>query len=622
VVTGAADGLDELTGAYTRVPLDDTHRRVMSELAKAGGVSIWTHDHYLLQTHTAALKAVHESLGLRGMFDTNSPATDLQSPNCFAFPTENGGWRVYRFSQGTHECSHWQQDGQGWTTTAFNTTPTLDEAASVCNGIQRPTGEWLFDSYDDAKKTLTALGVDAPDAPNGESERNTALEYVSDVLAIYVDMLDQKEQETPPWKKRKKGQQFEYNTHLRRTDAPQHNRSDLDGIVRSVCFLDGTWDGFRMLTNDGSWKDIGKNRSIATDHLTLHGIPRPGQSLALGQINNEPWTMVSIPFDSEYPGDRQWNLGAPQLAVTPATEHGPHPSWDTVFNHVGKSLDGKIRNFGTIVTGGEYLQAYVAAIIQDPLCRLPFLFLFGPENSGKSIFHESVSQLFTSGVVRAGRSLTDQNGFNGELEGAVLCIVEELNITKNRSASGLIKDYVTGQLISIRPMRKCSYDVANTTHWIQCANDITYCPVFPDDTRITVCKVCKPAKDIPKDELINRLKIESPFFLRTLLDFEIPFPTGRLRIPVVETDNKHNIQETNEKPLAEFIREKNLEEPGAVVLVADLYKALNDWLPWETEKYKIKRTLTELTAYECFKDGNRWKVRGLSLGNVNMEIAP
>jgi hypothetical protein len=84
-------------------------------------------------------------------------------------------------------------------------------------------------------------------------------------------------------------------------------------------------------------------------------------------------------------------------------------------------------------------------------------------------------------------------------------------------------------------------------------------------------------------------------------------------VPVVETDSKESLQETHENPLAEFIREKNLAEPGGVVLVADLYRALNAWLPWETEKYKIKRTLTELTEYECFKESNRWKVRGLKI---------
>jgi phage/plasmid-associated DNA primase len=284
-----------------------------------------------------------------------------------------------------------------------------------------------------------------------------------------------------------------------------------------------------------------------------------------------------------------------------------------ILNHVGSSLNGKVPPWGDVVTGGDYLRAYVAAIFQDPFCHLPYLFLYGPENSGKSIFHEAVALLLTGGVVSAVRALTDPKSFNGELKGAVLCTVEELDVANSRVASARIKDYTTSPTLSIRQLYMPPHNVANTTHWVQCANKITYCPVFPGDTRITVCKVGPPPADIPKHELITRLKLEAPNFLRSILDMPLPPATGRLRVPVVETDSKESLQETNENPLAEFIREKNLAEPGGVVLVADLYRALNAWLPWETEKYKIKRTLTELTEYECFKESNRWKVRGLKI---------
>jgi chaperonin GroEL (HSP60 family) len=43
------------------------------------------------------------------------------------------------------------------------------------------------------------------------------------------------------------------------------------------------------------------------------------------------------------------------------------------------------------------------------------LFFFGPENSGKSIFHEAFNELVTTGVVMADRALTNQSDFNGEL---------------------------------------------------------------------------------------------------------------------------------------------------------------------------------------------------------------
>ena len=55
-----------------------------------------------------------------------------------------------------------------------------------------------------------------------------------------------------------------------------------------------------------------------------------------------------------------------------------------------------------VLTGADYLKCWIAALFQEPMEPLPYLFLYSQEqNTGKSILHEALSLLLTRGVVRA-----------------------------------------------------------------------------------------------------------------------------------------------------------------------------------------------------------------------------
>jgi hypothetical protein len=144
-------------------------------------------------------------------------------------------------------------------------------------------------------------------------------------------------------------------------------------------------------------------------------------------------------------------------------------------------------------------------------------------------------------------------------------------------------------------MRMNSYMVDNMSHWIQNANHPDNCPIFEGDTRITMIHVPKPKTDIPKSVLIDKLKEEAPQFMRTLMDFQLPPSTGRLRIPIVSTQHKQRAEQLNRSPLDQFIAENLFECPGELVMYSDFYGKFLEWLPAEEKgswsRYKVTKHL-------------------------------
>jgi phage/plasmid-associated DNA primase len=231
-----------------------------------------------------------------------------------------------------------------------------------------------------------------------------------------------------------------------------------------------------------------------------------------------------------------------------------------------------------IRTGADYLRRWVACAFRDPFQPLPYLFFFGPEDSGKSIFYESLQRLVTKGVAKAERSLTSE--FNGELSGAVICAVEEVDIAKAPGAYAKIKEYSTGRTILIRKMRHDCFTQPNATHWVQTANSARNCPVFPGDTRITMISVNALLKTqkIAKPKLEPLLDREAPHFLYTLMHLELPPMLDRLRLPVVATASKQAAQEDNQTALERFIAQSCEKTPDQHTLLGDFYERFQESL--------------------------------------------
>jgi hypothetical protein len=131
-------------------------------------------------------------------------------------------------------------------------------------------------------------------------------------------------------------------------------------------------------------------------HLQKLGSTKDKAECIMGGAIGCSWQLVSLPFREEYPGDRQWNRGAPQFKYQPAdlepNEVPYHPHWDKIFEHIGVELSPALRNLpwaekANIRTGADYLRAWVACAFRDPFEPTPYLFLYGNQDSGKSILH-------------------------------------------------------------------------------------------------------------------------------------------------------------------------------------------------------------------------------------------
>ena len=198
--------------------------------------------------------------------------------------------------------------------------------------------------------------------------------------------------------------------------------------------------------------------------------------------------------------------------------------------------------------------------------------------------------LMIRGSTRADAALVNPQGFNGELEGIVLCVVEETDLTGNKLAYRRIKDWVTGREMLIHPKRITPYNAPNISHWIQCDNDPRACPVFPGDTRITVFQVkgLDPINLIPKNDLLHMMEKEAADFLTAMMRIEIPPSRDRLNVPVVSSDSKKFIQITNQTQLEAFMTEKCKYTPGAMIKFSEFYEQFIYWLE-ESERDKWSR---------------------------------
>lgn len=623
---------NELCGQHPKIPLDDSHRKLIDFLKQREALWWWDSDRHMLVTHTFDLKEAHDELNFKGIFDTKATGQDHGADqNCFAFPMRKGGWAVRRHTKGVQEHSTWEQDGQGWTRTYFNREPDFRSACRTFGGVEDTKGGFVFREAEVASKAAAALGAHLNIPPRFGARQTTLKQHKDGRLICEIKyesadnstgMDDWLLQENKPWTKIQP---------ITVSSIAEPDTVSYDDVVRHLTTETGDDYGW-LIKSDVLWR----NEPLAHVKLALEAMghsPKEVKSIT-GTAVLRCWTMVNRPFQAEYPGDRSWNRNAAQLRFTPTTNKDPeelsYPHWEKILAHCGKGLDDAIRDNGWcrangITSGIDYLKCWIASLFQEPLEPLPYLFFYGPQNSGKSILHEALERLVTRGCQRADHAIMNQSGFNGELENAVICVIEETDINKNRTAYNKIKDWVTSKSLSIRKLYHTPYHVPNSTHWIQCANDHNACPIFPGDTRITMAFVpaLEPTDLIPKKILLPLLEKEAPDFLAAILGIELPQSNDRLNLPVVESAEKIATADLNLTDLQRFIKERCYKVDGESIKMSDFFNQFIAWVdPNEVSNWTKIKLGRELPP-EHPRGRASWDNSKFYIGNISwVDIKP
>ena len=369
------DPFEALTSARRIVPLDDTHKAILDELSHSGFSTIWVSDHHLCQTHTKALENLMATGKYKGIFRTNSEGKNPGTPNCFWFPLENGGCRVYRFSPGVGEAETWNQDKEGWTNCYFNCAVNLQTAAKAMGGQEDPDhGGYLFETVNDAKQAAESLGK-VITVPEELSKRKACLKSHKDgrLVMQIIKKPGEKDENLPGWigKSDKWVKMFDVLTDAKKEEDVSY--AEYDNIIRQLVTSTHEDAGWYLLSDDKVWQRFSTEK--VKMRLLALGNTKPQVELILGGTIGKAWKLVNVPFQPEYPGDRQWNVDAAQYAYPVANleydENPQHPHWDRVLKHCGQDLDSVVREdewckLHSIKSGSEYLLYWIAFLLRDP----------------------------------------------------------------------------------------------------------------------------------------------------------------------------------------------------------------------------------------------------------------
>ncbi|MBF84096.1 MAG: hypothetical protein CL489_06410 [Acidobacteria bacterium] len=565
----ADDRMEEIIKHKQSVTLEEEHERLLEWMNNNSAFGYWNAEGKMFITHTKLLEQASKELGFKGDFQTISDGTDLHKQNCFAYPLPHGAWAVYRYGNEAKEHESWTTKN-GWTRTYLNYVPPLWTLVKDSGALEDDKKGMVLPAH-----KLTKLFQQHEMQAIDEvliARQATVTQLKENKLKIEIPKIKGDPGGIEGWIA--KGTRWLKVIKESRTGSPY----DVDTNTQIRHMIMGSVDaGWAIETHDNGW--IEEPIANLTLGLKSQGMNTKEIQQMQGEAIMKPWNIVSRPFESEYPGNRLWNRGAAQLRHTP--EEGNFDLWMKILDHIGHSLDQYVRkdNWFTengICKGHDYLFAWVASLIQQPFEPLPFLFLYSTEqDTGKSILHEALSLLFSPGVVRAENALV--SSFNSELAGAVLCVLEEINLNSDSTVYQKVKDYVTSKVISVNTKGKPAYMIPNTSHWIHTANNREFCPILPGDTRITVINVPKkPDKVIPKKLLLEQLEAQAPAFLYALLAYQIPPTQGRLNVPVVDTVDKEQAADLNRTDVELFARSVLQEQPGSKVELQLLYKNYMD----------------------------------------------
>ena len=599
--------IEELYSSTNENLLNKEHKKLLVWGDKNAKYNFyWEVDWHALICSTLDLKQAYKDCNFVGLFDTNSTGSSEQ--NCYCYPLIDGGWVVRRFGNNVTEHRSWLPDERGLTRCFFNSKPKFNQSMLFFGGKENTKGEFVFDNIEQLNSAMVAYDINYSvlNLPNREMNIKSKEDRIILKMPIGKGEIIKNEKlntdflrETTNYTKVIKGKLM----------IKQNEISTPDEYIRATISSAGdtpVFSGWYVLIDGDFWvSHPDKNVSLIINNFYPNLKSNETRQM-LGEALLRPWKKISRPFEPIYNKNREWNLGAAQFSCEPV--QGAYPNWKRVLDHCGEGLNIAVSEdswcqVNGLSSGADYLFHWISSMFQFPTKPLPYLFFHSIEqNTGKSTLHECLKYFFKGGkgYVLANNSL-NSDAFNGELASGVLAVCDEVDLRKS-GAYAKIKLWVTGETLSIRDMYTTSYEVINTLHFMQFANDVLFCPQEPGDRRIVSIKVNPLTHvnthgdiiddEIPRDIFYKSLKEEIPFFLYDLLKLNMPRPYGRLTLPVLKTEDQLVLNDINIGLVNRFLRDCCHVTNGRSMPFREFYQSFKIWLENHSSE-KDKKLWTE-----------------------------
>jgi len=222
-------------------------------------------------------------------------------------------------------------------------------------------------------------------------------------------------------------------------------------------------------------------------------------------------------------------------SVSHGSQVAPHPTWDAVLNRLGFHLDRRVywnrtcQQLG-VRTGGDYLRYWIAATILHRDIYVPYLYLYGPQATGKSLFHEAITLLMPrwNTVRRCDRLLSSTSMWNTAFTDMRVGVIEGTDFNHDEEAARRIVEWAFAAEVTIHGPMKESYSIPNRTAWVHCSNSAES-GIDPVHGAITTVKTFPLEHTIPKPTLLTSLMTEAGEFIH-----DLPGVCDRPLLPALE----------------------------------------------------------------------------------------
>ena len=566
---------------YQQCDLDEEHVAILSNLEDLGYAYSWNEEHNTAQTHTFALKILHEKMKnegtpIKGIFHTVSGGSDPSQPNCYITAKANGVFKVARYGNAATEHPTWfSKEEDTWTFFNQQTDPmTVLCQYALTHDMSSATLD--AEAFDEA---LEVLGIEF-----SHPGKQVKVVYDSAANSLVASVRYKEDDPIPPgWTKVGK----KMTARLPIDGAPDTRATnyleEIDDQARFMIQPNSEPYGWYHNSSGRGWIKYPASGNIV--RLLSQQFGKTALDEVLAMMQNHPWLLANEPFGPEELPDREWNVGAARFKCEPADKPGPHIHFDKVLDHLGKGLDLAVANCDWagewgLESGADYLRYWVASAVKYPFEPLPYLFFFGQQGCGKSIFIEILDMLFPNAVMDVATAMKSEAGFNAEVFRKVFCVIEEANLAEGRQARACyerVKEWTTAKKVSVHEKGKTPYMQRNTMKFIHNSNTINAIQIDRDDTRVVAVDVPKLHEPIPKSILLDKIEEEAPYILRTLLTTQIPPALERFRVPHLNTVAKMELGEINMSPVQKFAQTILQPCPGNIIQFTEFSTKFDEW---------------------------------------------